>query len=380
MFGSKFGGKSIFKGIISIGSLFLLMAGTTACSQIQPGLGSQAGVTGKSVSALGDNGSSVGNARTSQPVASYTASKTTATSKAVTSTSSTASGNGSLIPVVVAKEVDGDTIHVTMPDGSNKTIRMLLIDTPEDVKPNTPVEPFSLQAAAFAKTELPVGKHVLIEEGKPGYTLDKYGRLLAYVYVTRNDMYNEDVVRKGLARVAYIYAPNTNHLSTLETDEAYAKSHKLGIWSLPGYVTSSGYNLAQAGSAYQTSTGAGTGSGTSESSGTLGPLGTSGSQASSGTSAAASSAGGIKVLSSQLSASDGGYASVTIRTAPNAHGTIEVDYKSGKSAASGLGSKNADGQGNITWKWQVGKKTTHGNWPVIITADGKTLHLTLHVG
>ncbi|EPZ43070.1 thermonuclease family protein [Alicyclobacillus acidoterrestris] len=154
-----------------------------------------------------------------------------------------ATAQGNLVPVVVTKVTDGDTIHVRMPDGEDKTIRMLLIDTPEDVKPNTPVEPFALDAAAFARQELPVGKQIYIEEGKPGYTTDKYGRLLAYVYITKTDMYNEDVVRKGLARVAYIYPPNTDHLAELEADQSYAKAHHLGIWTIPGYVTSKGYDL-----------------------------------------------------------------------------------------------------------------------------------------
>ncbi|GEO26065.1 hypothetical protein AAC03nite_18500 [Alicyclobacillus acidoterrestris] len=151
-----------------------------------------------------------------------------------------------LVPVVVTKVTDGDTIHVRMPDGEDKTIRMLLIDTPEDVKPNTPVEPFALDAAAFARQALPVGKQIYIEEGKPGHTTDKYGRLLAYVYITKTDMYNEDVVRKGLARVAYVYPPNTDHLAELEADQSYAKAHHLGIWTIPGYVTSKGYDLQAA--------------------------------------------------------------------------------------------------------------------------------------
>ena len=56
-----------------------------------------------------------------------------------------------LIPVTVAKETDGDTIHVTMPSGKDETIRMLLIDTPETHDARKPVEPFGPAASAFAK-------------------------------------------------------------------------------------------------------------------------------------------------------------------------------------------------------------------------------------
>lgn len=147
-----------------------------------------------------------------------------------------------LVPAKVSANTDGDTIHVTL-NGKDETIRMLLIDTPEDVDPVKPVEPYGYTAANYAKKVLPVGKHIYLQEGKPGYARDKYGRLLAYVYITPTDMYNEDVVKKGYARVAYIFPPNTEYLSTLQADQEYAKTHKLGIWSIPNYVMSSGYSL-----------------------------------------------------------------------------------------------------------------------------------------
>ncbi|HET7580664.1 MAG TPA: thermonuclease family protein [Bacillales bacterium] len=148
-----------------------------------------------------------------------------------------------LIPVTVAKEVDGDTIHVTMPNGKDEDVRMLLIDTPEDVDPYKPVEPYGTKAAAFAEKVLPVGKHIYIEEGEKGHKRGKYDRLLAYVYINPHEMYNVDVVKKGLARVAYVYPPNTQHLDKLKAAQKYAKNHDLGIWSIPGYVSPDGYNL-----------------------------------------------------------------------------------------------------------------------------------------
>lgn len=260
-----------------------------------------------------------------------------------------------LMSVTVAKEVDGDTIHVTMPGGKDETIRMLLIDTPEDVKPSTPVEPFSLQAAAFTRKELPVGKHIFIEEGKPGYQRDKYGRLLAFVYVTPKDMYNEDVVRKGLARVGYIYPPNTQHLAALTADQTFARNHHLGIWTLPGYVTPTGYNMNAV-----------------KSRNTGGPSNSIGSLSSAGTS-------GLKVISSTLNVPRRSEASVTIQTKPGTTGTIEVDYKSGPSHAKGLQLQTANSSGQITWSWKVGSNTAPGSWPVKISAGGKTATLTLHV-
>lgn len=274
-----------------------------------------------------------------------------------------------LIPVVVSKNTDGDTIHVTMPNGQDETIRMLLIDTPEDVDPEKPVEPFALQASAYARKVLPVGKQIYIQEGKPGYTTDKYGRLLAYVFITPHDMYNEDVVRIGLARVAYIYPPNTDYLSTLQADQSYAESHYLDIWSIPSYVTPDGYSLSvacpwAAQHGYST-TGCPSTAGT-----------TSSVPNQTGTSSASS---GITIVKSNLNVTPGEYASITIHTAPGASGSIEVDYKSGPSHAQGLYPQTADRNGDITWTWDVGRHTTPGSWPVVITAGGKTIRTYVHV-
>lgn len=292
-------------------------------------------------------------------------------SPAVVKTSTTGAPKN-LIPVIVSKITDGDTIHVRLPTGQYDTIRMLLIDTPEDVDPVKPVGPYGLQAAAYAKRVLPVGKHIYIQEGEPGYTTDKYGRLLAYVFITPHDMYNEDVVRLGLARVAYIYPPNTQYLSTLEADQTYAKDHHLDIWSIPGYVTSSGYSLSVAcpwAAKYGYST---RGCPTTPSSGSgSGTGGSSGGSTSSGRA--------ISIVSSTLNVTPGDYASVTIHTTPGATGSIEVDYKSGPSHASGLGTETAGMNGDITWTWDVGTHTTAGIWPVYITVAGHTLKTYVHV-
>jgi micrococcal nuclease len=147
-----------------------------------------------------------------------------------------------LVTATITRNVDGDTVHVNI-NGKDEDIRMLLIDTPETHDPRKPVEPYGPEASSFAEKELTVGTKVMLEEGVKGHDRDKYGRLLAFIYLPSGKMYNEEVVKKGLARVAYIYEPNTMHLSELKKFESYAKSHKLGIWSISGYVTADGYTI-----------------------------------------------------------------------------------------------------------------------------------------
>lgn len=278
------------------------------------------------------------------------------------STITTKGVSSHLIPVVVVKNVDGDTIHVRRSNGKVEDVRLLLIDTPEDVSPSKPVEPYGYQAANFAKKVLPVGKRVYIEEGVSGYTRDKYGRLLAYIYITPNDMYNKDVVKKGLARVAYIYPPNTGHLSELQAAQNYAKAHHEGIWTIKNYVTSSGYNLTIACNYAKSHGYSAHGCSTSTSSGTHSTQSTHSNGSTQGT-----------VTGNHLAVRDGGEASVTVKTKPYASGSIEVDYKSGPSKAKGLGPKKANGQGVISWSWKVGSNTTPGTYNVIIRLGGQTI-------
>ena len=57
---------------------------------------------------------------------------------------------------------------------------MIGVDTPETVKPNTPVQPYGKEASDFTKKHL-TGKRVTLEYDRA--PKDRYGRTLAYVWV-----------------------------------------------------------------------------------------------------------------------------------------------------------------------------------------------------
>lgn len=256
------------------------------------------------------------------------------------STSYAASYPKSTVAATIAKEVDGDSIYAML-NHKSVEIRMLLIDTPETHDPRKPVEPFGPAASAYAKKMLPVGSKVRLQKGVAGHRYDKYHRLLAFIYTSKGSLYNYLVVKRGLARVAYIERPNTQHLASLESAQSYAKSRKLGIWSRKGYVTASGYNYSTKNT----------------------------------TSAPKSSV----AASHGLSVRRGQNASVTVKTKRGAHGTIKVSYKSGNSKAKGLKPKTAGSIGKITWTWRVGTATTPGIYKVMIQVGNKTSTQYLHV-
>jgi micrococcal nuclease len=121
--------------------------------------------------------------------------------------------------------VDGDTFILT---GSTKEhVRLIGANTPETVKQNWPVEPWGPEASAFTKKFL-AGGAVRLEFDGP--RRDKYGRMLAYVWVG-DRMLNEELIRQGLARAEMQYAYSAAMKARFRKAEGEAKAARRGIWS-----------------------------------------------------------------------------------------------------------------------------------------------------
>ncbi|OAS19727.1 thermonuclease family protein [Paenibacillus oryzisoli] len=167
-------------------------------------------------------------------------SKATASATAAGSTPSTKE-NGKRIAAKVVRVVDGDTMKVSFADGGKvkeETIRLLLVDTPESVDPEKPVQPFALDASNYAKTML-TGKDVQLELDVS--ERDKYGRLLCYLYIG-DHMFNELLLENGYARVAYIYPPNVKYVDQFRAIQKAAQQKGVNIWSVENYAQEDGYH------------------------------------------------------------------------------------------------------------------------------------------
>jgi micrococcal nuclease len=124
----------------------------------------------------------------------------------------------------VARVVDGDTLVLADPA---ERVRLIGADTPETVKPNWPVEPCGPEAAAFTREFLSGGEARLEFDGEPR---DKYGRILAYVWV-RDRMLNEELIRAGLARAELQYHYSAAIKARFRRAEAEARTAHRGIWA-----------------------------------------------------------------------------------------------------------------------------------------------------
>jgi micrococcal nuclease len=146
------------------------------------------------------------------------------------------SKSGKCLPnnVEVAKferAVDGDTLEVL--GGCDNKIRLLYIDTPETVKPNTPVGCYGPEASNHTKKAFQIGQTLYLKSDKEA--VDRYGRSLRILYQNKEDIdnfkksYNYELVSNGFG-YAKFYSPNTTYKKEMIEGENTAKSSKLGLW------------------------------------------------------------------------------------------------------------------------------------------------------
>lgn len=126
--------------------------------------------------------------------------------------------------VFVTRVVDGDTIEARI-DGRVEDVRYIGVDTPETVKPGTPVQCYGPRASAF--------NHRLVEHRRVRLVFgverrDAYGRLLAYVHLG-DRFVNAGLVRRGLARSLTI-PPNNRFAPLFKRLELGAARAGRGLW------------------------------------------------------------------------------------------------------------------------------------------------------
>lgn len=127
---------------------------------------------------------------------------------------------------------DGDTFKVEM-DGKKKSVRLLMIDTPEMNYDQGQPMPFAEEAKAYTEKLLKEAKtiEVLLDKGPKE---DNYERLLAYVYVD-GKLLQESLLEAGYGAIRYVKEPNNSLEQELRQVQAKAEKAKLGIWSIEGY-------------------------------------------------------------------------------------------------------------------------------------------------
>lgn len=145
-------------------------------------------------------------------------------------------------PCRVLHVADGDTFSCILESGEEVRVRLIGVDTPEssdNPKARRDAEKTGLSveeiirmgklSAEFTKKLLPKGSVVYLEFDVQ--KTDRYGRLLAYVWLSDGRMLNEVLVREGYATV-YTIPPNVKYQDKLLEAQRYARENKKGLWGL----------------------------------------------------------------------------------------------------------------------------------------------------
>ncbi len=155
----------------------------------------------------------------------------------------------------VTQVTDGDTFKVqalwldqtdfdcNVAPGQTYTVRLIGIDTPETVHPSKPVECYGPEASAFTKSLLDGRSVCLLRDIS---CTDKYGRLLAYVWVDTDPnspgcetFLDAELVKQGYARVK-TYPPDTMFEGLFKSLECQAYQAGQGLWGACDYPPPAG--------------------------------------------------------------------------------------------------------------------------------------------
>src|SRR5919199_5418105 len=121
----------------------------------------------------------------------------------------------------VTHVVDGDTVDVRLTSGRSERIRLIGIDTPERG------ECGAGQATGYARS-LTEGRATVLRGDATQATRDRYGRLLAYVWVGGRDLGYQQLAR-GFAKV-FVYDRPFQRLGAYQQAERTGKTRSDGIW------------------------------------------------------------------------------------------------------------------------------------------------------
>ncbi len=135
--------------------------------------------------------------------------------------------------------VDGDTLRIDY-NGKPEKVRLIGIDTPESGYNNKTIRDSERThedidsiikkgrlAADFVKSLVKIGDFIRLEFD--AQERDRYGRLLAYVFLKDGRMLNDMIVRSGYASVMTI-PPNVKYASLFRKSYRYAREKKIGLW------------------------------------------------------------------------------------------------------------------------------------------------------
>lgn len=136
-----------------------------------------------------------------------------------------AAGRSERIVALVAEVTDGDTVRLE----NGTRVRLVQIDAPE-----AEGECYGLQATRALEALLPTGTQVRVETDPALDSVDRFGRLLAYVYKDGRNV-NLEMVRRGAAAPYFYRGERGRYAGRLLSAARKARAEGRGLWgACPG--------------------------------------------------------------------------------------------------------------------------------------------------
>ena len=128
----------------------------------------------------------------------------------------------------VVRVVDGDTFVIEF-KGKQEKVRLIGVDTPESVHPTKGVEYYGKEASDYTCNLVKNAKKIEIEYDDNSDKVDKYDRLLVWVFVD-GELLQKKLIENGYAKVAYLY-DDYKYTSELQKVQEKVSAQNIGVWN-----------------------------------------------------------------------------------------------------------------------------------------------------
>lgn len=157
--------------------------------------------------------------------AAVTTAVLTSTLMACTGPDQAVEGTTDLAAGTVVRVIDGDTLVINF-EGSDQTVRLLNVDTPETKHPDKPVECLGPEATRKLEALTPPGTQVALDFDVERE--DKFDRVLAAVFTDDKTLVNAEIARVGLG-VPVLIEPNSKYYDEVQAAYNEATAGRLGL-------------------------------------------------------------------------------------------------------------------------------------------------------
>lgn len=134
-----------------------------------------------------------------------------------------------MVSALVSDVIDGQTIQVTIA-GISRRVRLIGVDAPNAVeRPDAPAECFGAEATEYLQDLLDTS-FVLLETDESQGEQDRFGQLLAYVWLPGGRMANYEMIAGGYAFNLTFNLPYT-YQDRFDEVKIRARQQERGLWS-----------------------------------------------------------------------------------------------------------------------------------------------------